>query len=149
MPSLLQDLDPDGLLEYSVVFTDRSLNSMSRRFQGVMTDISAALKRAYKAHSVIVIPGGGTYGMEAIARQFGDDEHVMIIRMAGSAFAGQRLWRRAGLPPERQCLPQARSMVVPTASHLLRPCQSPMLSPAFMQTGRALSVRRMLKRRRA
>ena len=74
MPSLLQDLDPDGLLEYSVVFTDRSLNSMSRRFQGVMNDISGALKRAYNAHSVIVIPGGGTFGMEAIARQFGDDE---------------------------------------------------------------------------
>ena len=86
MPSLLQDLDPDGLLEYSVVFTDRSLNSMSCRFQGVMTDISAALKRAYKAHSVIVIPGGGTYGMEAIARQFGDDEHVMIIRNGWFSF---------------------------------------------------------------
>ena len=86
MPSLLQDLDPDGLLEYSVVFTDRSLNSMSRRFQGVMNDISASLKRAYKAHSVIVIPGGGTFGMEAIARQFGDDEHVMIIRNGWFSF---------------------------------------------------------------
>jgi len=86
MPSLLPDLDPDGLLEYSVVFTDRSLNSMSKRFQGVMRDISGALKRAYNAHSVIVIPGGGTYGMEAIARQFGADEHVMIIRNGWFSF---------------------------------------------------------------
>jgi aspartate aminotransferase-like enzyme len=86
MPSLIDSVDPDGLLEYSVVFTDRSLNSMSQKFQGVMRDISAALKRAYNAHSVIVIPGGGTYGMEAIARQFGDNQHVMIIRNGWFSF---------------------------------------------------------------
>ena len=70
MSPLLSHIDPDGLLEYSVVFTDRSLNSMSKSFQGVMNDISAALKTAYNADSVVVIPGGGTYGMESIARQF-------------------------------------------------------------------------------
>ena len=86
MTALIPNIDADGLLEYSVVFTDRSLNSMSQKFQGVMRDISAALKRAYKAESVIVIPGGGTFGMEAIARQFGDDEHVMIIRNGWFSF---------------------------------------------------------------
>lgn len=86
MTALIPNVDADGLLEYSVVFTDRSLNSMSQKFQGVMRDISAALKRAYKAESVIVIPGGGTFGMEAIARQFGDDEHVMIIRNGWFSF---------------------------------------------------------------
>ncbi|MDB2390829.1 aminotransferase class V-fold PLP-dependent enzyme [Alphaproteobacteria bacterium] len=86
MPALLPDIDPDGLLEYSVVFTDRSLNSMSQKFQSVMRDISGALKRAYNAHSVIAIPGGGTYGMEAIARQFADDQHVMIIRNGWFSF---------------------------------------------------------------
>lgn len=86
MPSLLNHVDPDGLLEYSVVFTDRSLNSMSQKFQTVMRDISGALKRAYNAHSVIVIPGGGTFGMEAIARQFGDDQHVLIIRNGWFSF---------------------------------------------------------------
>ena len=80
MPSLLPHIDPDGLLEYSVVFTDRSLNSMSVSFQTVMTDISALLKDAYKAAAVAVIPGGGTFGMESIARQFANDQHVMIIR---------------------------------------------------------------------
>ena len=64
MPSLLPHLDPDGLLEYSVVFTDRSLNSMSVLFQTVMTDISALLKDAYDVVTVVVIPGGGTFGME-------------------------------------------------------------------------------------
>ena len=62
--------DPDGLLEYSVVFTDRSLNHMSQTFQGVMNDISSMLKKVYRAQAVAVIPGGGTYAMEAVARQW-------------------------------------------------------------------------------
>ena len=70
MPGLLPDIDPDGLLEYSVVFTDRSLNHMSQTFQGVMNDISITLKEVYKAQAVVVVPGGGTYAMESVARQF-------------------------------------------------------------------------------
>ena len=70
MPGLLPDVDPDGLLEYSVVYTDRALNHMSQKFQGVMRDISAILKEVYGAHAVAVIPGSGTFGMEAVARQF-------------------------------------------------------------------------------
>ena len=72
--------DPEGLLEYSVVFTDRSLNHMSRRFQGVMRDVSAILKEAYGARSAIVVPGGGTFGMESVARQFATDRPVVVIR---------------------------------------------------------------------
>jgi aspartate aminotransferase-like enzyme len=70
MPGLLPHVDPDGLLEFSVVYTDRSLNHMSKNFQGVMTDISSILKEVYNAHSVALVPGSGTYGMEAVARQF-------------------------------------------------------------------------------
>jgi aspartate aminotransferase-like enzyme len=70
MPGLLPNVDPDGLLEYSVVFTDRSLNHMSQSFQSVMRDLSATLKKVYQAHAVAIVPGGGTYGMEAVARQF-------------------------------------------------------------------------------
>ena len=80
MPGLLPDVDPDGLLEYSVVFTDRSLNHMSRAFQGVMRDISATLRRVYNAAAVAVVPGGGTYGMEAVARQFAAGQHCLVIR---------------------------------------------------------------------
>ena len=43
MPALLSDVDPDGLLEYSVVYTDRALNHMSAAFQGVMHDLSRHL----------------------------------------------------------------------------------------------------------
>lgn len=73
-------VDPDGLMEFSVVFTDRSLNHMSKAFQGVMTDISAMLKEVYNADDVAIIPGGGTYAMEAVARQFGADAHAFIVR---------------------------------------------------------------------
>jgi aspartate aminotransferase-like enzyme len=80
MPALLDTVDPDGLQEFSVVFTDRSLNHMSAAFQQVMRDISDMLKEVYNADGVALIPGGGTYGMEAVARQFGHDAHAMIVR---------------------------------------------------------------------
>ena len=80
MPGLLPDVDPDGLLEYSVVFTDRSLNHMSARFQRVMTEISATLKRVYAADAAVVVPGGGTYAMEAVARQLATGRHCLVIR---------------------------------------------------------------------
>lgn len=80
MPGLLPDVDPNGLLEYSVVFTDRSLNHMSKTFQGVMNDISSTLREVYGAEAVVVVPGGGTYGMESVARQFANDRKCLVIR---------------------------------------------------------------------
>jgi len=80
MTALRDDIDPDGLLEYSVVFTDRSLNHMSRAFQQVMTDISAMLRQVYNASGVAIVPGGGTYAMESVARQFGAGAHALIVR---------------------------------------------------------------------
>ena len=80
MPALLPDVDPDGLLEYSVVYTDRALNHMSAKFQGVMRDISSVLKEVYHARSAVVVPGSGTYGMEAVARQFATGKKTLVIR---------------------------------------------------------------------
>ena len=80
MTALLDNIDPDGLLEYSVVFTDRSLNHMSQTFQQVMRDISGMLKEVYNAESTAIVPGGGTYAMEAVARQFGTNAHALIVR---------------------------------------------------------------------
>jgi len=80
MTALLENVDPDGLLEFSVVFTDRSLNHMSKQFQQVMNDISSMLKQVYNADAVALVPGGGTYGMEAVARQFGQNGKVMVVR---------------------------------------------------------------------
>jgi aspartate aminotransferase-like enzyme len=80
MPGLLPNVDPAGLLEFSVVYTDRSLNHMSQQFGGVMRDISSMLKEVYNAHSVALVPGSGTFGMESVARQFATDKPVLIIR---------------------------------------------------------------------
>jgi len=80
MPGLLPNVDPDGLLEFSVVYTDRSLNHMSEEFKKVMVDISGVLKDAYNASSAVIVPGSGTFGMEAVARQFATDKKVLIIR---------------------------------------------------------------------
>ncbi|WP_027996383.1 aminotransferase class V-fold PLP-dependent enzyme [Simplicispira psychrophila] len=80
MPGLLPDIDPDGLLEFSVVYTDRALNHMSQRFVGVMQDILGTLKEVYGAHTAVLVPGSGTFGMEAVARQFANNERVLIVR---------------------------------------------------------------------
>lgn len=80
MPGLLPDVDPDGLLEFSVVYTDRALNHMSKKFVGVMQDILGMLKEVYHANTAVLIPGSGTFGMEAVARQFANREKVLIVR---------------------------------------------------------------------
>ena len=80
MTALRQDIDPNGLLEYSVVYTDRALNHMSKVFQQVMNDLSRELKSVYNAEAVVIVPGSGTYGMEAVARQLAQDEDCLIIR---------------------------------------------------------------------
>lgn len=86
MPGLLPDVDPDGLLEYSVVYTDRAVNHMSGTFQSVMKDISATLKQVYNADAAVIVPGSGTFGMEAVARQFANDKHCLIIRNGWFSF---------------------------------------------------------------
>ena len=107
MSALYPDIDPDGLLEYSVVFTDRSLNHMSQSFQEVMTDISATLKTVYNAHSVVIVPGGGTYGMEAVARQFGNDQKCMVIRNGWFSFRWSQIFD-AGRIPSKEIVLKAK-----------------------------------------
>lgn len=96
MPGLLPNVDPDGLLEYSVVYTDRALNHMSRRFQGVMNDISSVLKEAYGARSAIVVPGSGSYGMEAVARQFAQGQRVLVLRNGWFSFRWSQIFDAGG-----------------------------------------------------
>jgi aspartate aminotransferase-like enzyme len=100
MSELYPDIDPDGLLEYSVVFTDRSLNHMSQSFQGIMTDISVTLKTVYNAHSVVIVPGGGTFGMEAVARQFANGKKCMVIRNGWFSFRWSQIFEAGGIPSE-------------------------------------------------
>ncbi len=100
MAGLLPDVDPAGLLEYSVVFTDRSLNHMSQAFQGVMNDISSNLKDVYNAESVVVVPGGGTYGMEAVARQFAQDKKCLVIRNGWFSYRWTQIFEMGNIPSD-------------------------------------------------
>lgn len=108
MPALLPDVDPDGLLEFSVVYTDRSLNHMSRRFQGVMQDISATLKQVYRARSVALVPGGGTYGMEAVARQFATGRKALVIRNGWFSYRWSQIFDAGAIPAEARVLKARR-----------------------------------------
>jgi aspartate aminotransferase-like enzyme len=98
VPALLPQPDPDGLLEYSVVYTDRALNLMSQRFQGVMKDISRLLKKVYNARSAIIVPGSGSFGMEAVARQFATDQKVMVIRNGWFSFRWTQIFDMGRIP---------------------------------------------------
>jgi aspartate aminotransferase-like enzyme len=100
MPGLLPDVDPDGLLEYSVVFSDRALNHMSRAFQGVMTDISRTLKEVYRAQSAVVVPGSGTFGMEAVARQFATGRRCLVVRNGWFSYRWSQIFEMGQIPSE-------------------------------------------------
>lgn len=108
MPGLLPAIDPDGLLEFSVVYTDRALNHMSKRFQGVMTDISAMLKRVYKADSVALVPGSGTFGMESVARQFAHGKHVLVIRNGWFSYRWTQIFDMGQIPSSHTVLKARR-----------------------------------------
>jgi aspartate aminotransferase-like enzyme len=98
MPGLLPHVDPDGLLEYSVVYTDRSLNHMSKDFQSVMRDISRLIKEVYHAHSAVLVPGSGTFGMEAVARQFATDKPVLVLRNGWFSYRWTQIFDMGRIP---------------------------------------------------
>jgi aspartate aminotransferase-like enzyme len=104
MSNPISAVDPDGLLEYSVVFTDRSLNHMSQSFQGVMRDISDTLKSVYNADAVAIVPGGGTYGMEAVARQFATDKKCLVIRNGFFSFRWSQIFEAGNIPSSETVL---------------------------------------------
>lgn len=97
MPGLLPNVDPDGLLEFSVVYTDRSLNHMSEEFKKVMVDISSVLKDAYQASSAVVVPGSGTFGMEAVARQFANQEKILVLRNGWFSYRWTQIFDMANI----------------------------------------------------
>ncbi|MDW3218306.1 MAG: aminotransferase class V-fold PLP-dependent enzyme [Acidimicrobiales bacterium] len=114
MPGLRPDVDPDGLLEYSVVYTDRALNHMSRTFQDVMNDISTTLASVYNAHSVTIVPGSGTYGMEAVARQFATDQHCLVIRNGFFSYRWTQIFDTGSIPSSHTVLAARRAAEGPT-----------------------------------
>ena len=108
MPGLLSNVDPDGLLEFSVVYTDRALNHMSQRFQGVMKDISRILKEVYHAPSAVLVPGSGTFGMEAVARQFATGKKALVIRNGWFSYRWTQIFDMGSIPAESTVLKARR-----------------------------------------
>ena len=98
MPGLLPEPDADGLLEYSVVYTDRALNHMSRKFGQVMRDISGVLKEVYRARSAVLVPGSGTFGMEAVARQFATGKQALVIRNGWFSYRWTQIFEMGQIP---------------------------------------------------
>ena len=95
-----RSVDPEGLLEYSVVFTDRSVNHMSRLFQQAMRDISTTLRQVYKADAVAVVPGGGSFGMEAIARQLATGRKCLVIRNGWFSYRWSQIFEMGAIPAQ-------------------------------------------------
>ncbi len=133
MPGLLPDVDPDGLLEYSVVYTDRAVNHMSAAFQSVMRDISATLGRVYNAEAVVVVPGSGTYGMEAVARQFATGEHALVVRNGFFSYRWSQIFEMGSIP---------RSHTVLTAGPLGDDRQAPFAPPPIDQVTATIAEER-------
>jgi aspartate aminotransferase-like enzyme len=104
MSKLYPSIDPEGLVEYSVVYTDRSLNHMSQSFQQVMNDISSTLKQVYNAQAVAVVPGSGTYGMEAVARQFAGGQHCLVIRNGWFSYRWSQILEMGNIPAATRVL---------------------------------------------
>lgn len=100
MSNLYPSIDPDGLIEYSVVYTDRSLNHMSQSFQGVMKEISSTLKQVYSAHALAVVPGSGTYGMEAVARQLATGQKCLVLRNGWFSYRWTQIFEMGQIPSE-------------------------------------------------
>ena len=133
MPGLLPDIDPDGLLEYSVVFSDRSLNHMSQRFRDVMKYLSATLKRTYAAEGAAVVPGGGTYAMEAVARQFGTGKRCLVVRNGFFSYRWTQIFDAGRIPAESTVL---------RASPVGEGLQSPFAPPSADEVAGAIHSQR-------
>jgi aspartate aminotransferase-like enzyme len=121
MPGLLPNVDPDGLLEFSVVYTDRALNHMSRNFQGVMKDISSILKDVYKAHSVALVPGSGTFGMESVARQFATGKDVLVLRNGWFSYRWTQIFDMGNIPASSTVLKARKQGSGPTSPYAPAP----------------------------
>ncbi|OWS70933.1 aminotransferase class V-fold PLP-dependent enzyme [Polynucleobacter campilacus] len=119
MPGLLPNVDPDGLLEFSVVYTDRSLNHMSEEFNRVMVDISSVLKDAYNASSAVIVPGSGTFGMEAVARQFANNQKCLVLRNGWFSYRWTQIFDLANITNDitiikgRQLEPSTQGVFAP------------------------------------
>ena len=123
MPGLLPDVDPDGLLEFSVVYTDRAVNHMSQKFQRTMQDISRILKSVYHGRSAVIVPGSGTYGMESVARQFAAGKRCLVVRNGLFSFRWSQILETGSITDKITVLKAERRSEVPQSPFAPFPVQ--------------------------
>lgn len=123
MPGLLPDVDPDGLLEFSVVYTDRAVNHMSQKFQRTMQDISRILKSVYHGRSAVIVPGSGTYGMESVARQFAAGKRCLVVRNGLFSFRWSQILETGSITDKITVLKAERRSEVPQSPFTPFPVQ--------------------------
>lgn len=123
MPGLLPDVDPDGLLEFSVVYTDRAVNHMSQKFQRTMQDISRILKSVYHGSSAVIVPGSGTYGMESVARQFAAGKRCLVVRNGLFSFRWSQILETGSITDKITVLKAERRSEVPQSPFAPFPVQ--------------------------
>jgi aspartate aminotransferase-like enzyme len=123
VPGLLRDVDPDGLLEYSVVYTDRAVNHMSGAFQSVMTDLSATLREVYNADAAVIVPGSGTFGMEAIVRQFATGKNCLVVRNGWFSYRWTQIFEMGSIPARSTVLKARQTEDTPTAPFIPAPIE--------------------------
>ena len=121
MTALLPNIDPDGLMEFSVVYTDRALNHMSKRFQGVMREMNRILRQVYHAKAAVLVPGSGTFGMEAIARQFGTGRKALVIRDGFFSYRWSQIFDMGGIPSSHTVLKARRTGTGPQSAWIPTP----------------------------
>ena len=109
MAALLPEVDPDGLLEFSVVYTDRALNHMSKRFQHVMREMHRILTQVYRAQAAVLVPGSGTFGMEAVARQFATGKKALVVRDGFFSYRWSQIFDMGGIPSSHTVLKARRT----------------------------------------
>jgi aspartate aminotransferase-like enzyme len=123
MTALLPNIDPDGLLEFSVVYTDRALNHMSKRFQLVMREMNRILKQVYNAQAAVLVPGGGTYGMEAVARQFATGKKALVIRDGFFSFRWSQIFDMGKIPASHTVVKARRTGTGPQSPWVPTPIE--------------------------
>ena len=67
-----------------------------------MNDIDATMKEAYNCAATIVMPGSGSYGMEAVARQWATNKKVLVLRNGYFSYRWTDIFEQTGIPSPRR-----------------------------------------------
>ena len=85
-----------------------------------MNDLSSILKEVYNTDGVALVPGGGTYGMEAVARQVAVNKHALVIRNGYFSYRWSQIFESGNFNKKTQSSKQTIEMKRHLLSRLLQ-----------------------------